>query len=199
MIIHPTAMLVFQELPPSRRLQRVDARRDARFFTRREWTLILVVGLVLTGMIVFGYARSLGAGGVEHARAMALATLTFASAALAATLSRLRTWTSRVVSGATVAVSAVVIQVPALAALVHVKPLHPDDWAIAVLGGLAAVSLPAALNLVRHPRPSRGGPGPIEEPHRPYPDPGRAAARHAQPGPGLDAGEEEGGRVAAQH
>jgi len=183
-IIHPTAMLVFQELPSSRRLQRADARRDARFFARREWALILAAGLLLTAVVAFGYARSLGAGGVEHARAMALAALTFASAALAATLSRLRTWTSRVVSGATVAVSAAVIQVPALAALVHVKPLHADDWAIAVVGGLAAILLPAGLWLARGPRPPRVG--------RPRP-----AARHAAgAASGLDAWGEEGGRVA---
>jgi len=74
------------------------------------------------------------------------------------------------------------------------------DPIIWFLGGLAAVSLPSALNLIRHPRPPRGGPGPIEEQHRPDRDPGRADARHAQPAiPGLDAWDEEGGRVAGQH
>ena len=73
-------------------LRRVEARRPARFFTRGEWALILASGLLLTAVVVFGYDRSLGSGGVEHARAMALATLTLASAALAATLSRLRPW-----------------------------------------------------------------------------------------------------------
>jgi Ca2+-transporting ATPase len=128
----------------------VDARRPARFFTRGEWALILASGLLLTAVVVFGYDRSLGSAGVEHARAMALATLTLASAALAAALSRLRTAAARVVSGVTVAVSAVVIQVPLLAALVHVTPLHLDDWAIALAGAAAAVALPMAVGLAGH-------------------------------------------------
>jgi Ca2+-transporting ATPase len=133
-MIHPTAMLAFQQMPSGGRLRRMDGRRPARFFTRGEWALILASGLLLTATVAFGYARSLGGGGVEHARAMALAVLTLASAALAATLSRLRTGAARVISGATVAVSAVVIQTPPLAALVHVSPLHMDDWAIAIAG-----------------------------------------------------------------
>jgi hypothetical protein len=94
---------------------------------------------------------------------MAMATLTFASAALAATLSRLRTRASQLMSAATVALSLVVIQTPSLAALVHVDPLHLDDWAIAIVGALAAVSLPAALSLVR----LRRGQGPPAVPQAP--------------------------------
>jgi P-type Ca2+ transporter type 2C len=178
-LIHPTAMLVFQELPSTDRLQRAEARRDARFFSRGEWGVIVAVGLLLTAVVIFGYARSLSAGRVEHARAMAMATLTLASAALAATLSRLRTRASQVVSAATVALSLVVIQTPSLAALVHVDPLHLDDWAIAIVGALAAVLLPAALSFFRH----RGLP----------------AVRQAPPTPGLDAWKGERGHVAGHH
>ena len=151
-IIHPTAMLAFQQMPSGGRLRRMDGRRPARFFTRGEWALILASGLLLTATVAFGYARSLGGGGVEHARAMALAVLTLASAALAATLSRLRTGAARVISGATVAVSAVVIQTPPLAALVHVSPLHMDDWAIAMAGAAAAVSLPMVVGVAQRRR-----------------------------------------------
>jgi Ca2+-transporting ATPase len=193
-LIHPTAMLVFQELPAGDRLQRAEARRDARFFSPGEWAVIVAVGLLLTAVVVFGYARSLGDGRIEHGRAMAMATLTFASAALAATLSRLRTRVSQVVSGATVVLSLVVIQTPSLAALVHVHPLHLDDWAIAVAGALAAVSLPAALGLVRH---SRSRPRAGDEQPRAGRDPGLPAAhRPPPPPPGLDAWEGEGGHLA---
>ena len=196
-LIHPTAMLVFQELPSTDRLQRAEARRDARFFSRGDWGVIVAVGLLLTAVVIFGYARSLSAGRVEHARAMAMATLTFASAALAAMLSRLRTRVSQVVSGATVALSLVVIQTPSLAALVHVGPLHLDDWAIAVVGALAAVSLPAALSFVRH---SRSRPRAGEEQPRPARDHGVRPARPAPPTtPGLDAWEGKGGHVAGHH
>jgi len=150
-IIHPTAMLCFQELPSSDRLRQVPARREARFFSPREWTVIVLGGLLLTAVIVAGYDRSLAdSGRVEHARAMALATFSLATALLAATLSRLRTGTARIVTLATTVASAGLIQVPGLAARVHVDPLHLDDWAVVVAGSVLAIAIPqAALALLR--------------------------------------------------
>ncbi|MGH7786883.1 MAG: cation-translocating P-type ATPase, partial [Candidatus Binatia bacterium] len=83
LIIHPTALLVFQDLPTAGRLAPVARRREARFFSSADWLRIGLVGAVLTMMVAAGYGRSLGAGGeVAHARAMALALLTTASAVL---------------------------------------------------------------------------------------------------------------------
>ncbi len=133
MIIHPTALLVFQELPASERLQPVAAGGPARFFSRRDWVAIAAVGGLLTAFVVAGYLASLGEGGrVEHGRAMALAVLTLASAALTAALSRLRTWTSRIVAAGTVALSVALVQTPVLARLLHLEPLHLGDWILAV-------------------------------------------------------------------
>lgn len=160
-IIHPTAMLVFQELPSSDRLRQVPPRREARFFSPREWTVIVMAGLLLTAVIVAGYDRSLvGSGRVEHARAMALATFSVASALLAATLSRLRTGMSRIVTMATTAASVALIQVPGLAALVHVDPLHIDDWAAAVAGSVLAIAIPQAALALWRPDPAPGQPAP---------------------------------------
>jgi Ca2+-transporting ATPase len=144
-IVHPTAMLVFQELPSSARMSRVASRREARFFSPREWTAIALGGLLLTGVIVFGYDRSLAdSGRVEHARAMALAIFSLAGATLAAALSGLRTRISWIVTFATAAASVALIQVPVLAALVHVDPLHLDDWVTVVAGSALAVGIPQA-------------------------------------------------------
>jgi Ca2+-transporting ATPase len=157
-IIHPTAMLAFQELPSPGALDRADAPGEARFFSRGEWALILAVGAVLTSVLVFGYARSLETG-VEHARAMAMAILIFASTALAGLLSRLRTPAARIVTFATAALSVAAIQVTPVAALLHVEPLHADDWAIAIAAGVAAVSLLGLPDLIRGRRSPPGGPG----------------------------------------
>jgi Ca2+-transporting ATPase len=145
-IVHPTAMLVFQERPASGRLRPQPARRRPRFFTAREWIRIGATGLLLAALIVVGYARSMDAGGVAHARSMAIAALTLASAALATWASRLHTWTSRAIVGLTVFGSAALLQAPALARLTHVTPLHRDDWALALAGTLAAVALPLAAD-----------------------------------------------------
>jgi Ca2+-transporting ATPase len=141
MIIHPTALLVFQDLAASERLAKLNLSGPARFFTRRDWLVIAAVGTLVTAFVVAGYLSGLAEGGqVEHGRAMALAVLTTASATLTAVLSRLRTWTSRAVAGGTLALSAVLIQTPMLTRVLHLAPLHWDDWAPALLAGALACS-----------------------------------------------------------
>lgn len=143
LIIHPTALLVFQELPGGD-LPRRRGRNVARFFSPREWALIAVVGGLIAAFVIAGYVRSVEEQAVEHGRAMALAVLTLSSASLTAALSRLGTWTARLVVGGTLASAVVLIQVPALAHALHLAPLHPDDWGLALAASLLAV-LPLAL------------------------------------------------------
>jgi hypothetical protein len=45
--------------------------------------------------------------------------------------------------------SIMLVQMPSLSAWLHVTPLHGDDWAIAVGGGLLASLLPALKWLPR--------------------------------------------------
>ena len=139
LIIHPTAMLAFQELPRYDELP--SSRRSARlaFFDGRQWATIVGVGLVVTVIVGAGYLRSLGAGyDAEHARAMAMVALTTVSAGVTASLTRLRGPAARIAVLATITLSAFLVQTPALAALLHVVPLHLDDWMLASGGGLLA-------------------------------------------------------------
>ncbi len=137
LIIHPTALLVFQQLPAGP-LAPV-SRRRWRFFGWREWGLIALVGAVTAALVVFSYVRSLGDDhDIPHARAMALAVLILASVAITAAMSRLRTRTSILVVAAALASVAAFVQVPAIADALHLAPLHPDDWQLAGLGGLAS-------------------------------------------------------------
>jgi P-type Ca2+ transporter type 2C len=142
-IIHPTALLVFQELPHGNELLRAPPRREGRFFSMGDWLLIGVVGLLMTVLVAASYDRSLGAGGdVEHARAMALTVLILASAAITAISSRLRSVSAAVVAGATLLSALSLVQIPWTAHLLHLEPLHLDDWAIAIAGVGAAVGVP---------------------------------------------------------
>jgi len=144
LIIHPTALLVFQEFPAGP-LERAPTRRAARFLSGREWGLIGLVGGLLALLVGGSYAWSAAEpGGAEHGRAMALTTLTLASAGLTTVLSGLRTWVARLVVAGTVASSLVLIQTPGLARVLHLQPLHLDDWGLALGGSLVAV-LPLAL------------------------------------------------------
>jgi Ca2+-transporting ATPase len=131
MLIHPTAMLVFQELP-ARELRPTGQALRPRFFSRREWVVIVSLGLFVTALVAAGYLRSFGTGEADHGRAMAMAMLTLASAAITIVLSRLRTPMSRIIVGATVALGLVLIEVEPLARRLNLAPLHADDWMLAV-------------------------------------------------------------------
>lgn len=146
LIIHPTALLVFQELPQAGGIERAAPAHRARFFAAREWLTIVTVGTIVTGLVAASYLRGLSDGGsLAHARALALAALTGASATLAATLSGLRTRTARLMSGGTVALSILLVQTPALAHRLHMTPLHLDDLAVVAVGSILAVWLPLAV------------------------------------------------------
>jgi hypothetical protein len=68
----------------------------------------------------------------------------------------LRTTAARWIVVGTVGLSALLIQVPALAERVHVSPLHLEDWGLAALAGLLA-SLPLLVESTRVP--ARQAPG----------------------------------------
>jgi Ca2+-transporting ATPase len=140
LMIHPTALLVFQELPPSERIAPVRRGAPSRFFGPRDWLVIGTVGVLVTAIVSLTYLRSLGVGvDVEHSRAMALVALTTAGAAITAALTRLRVRAARIVVGATLGLSALLVQIPRIAASLHLAPLHLDDWALALGGGALVV------------------------------------------------------------
>jgi Ca2+-transporting ATPase len=168
MVIHPTAMLVFQKTPSTDRLDRLPSRRGARFFSPGDWAVIAGVGLLLTTVVSLGFVRGLGDDArVAHARAMSLVCLTLASAAVAAVLTGLRTTIARVIAGTTVATTVLLVQTPALAARLHVEPLRLDDWLVAAAASLLAVIAPPALRALRaRGRGGRGGRGLAMAPRR---------------------------------
>jgi P-type Ca2+ transporter type 2C len=146
MIIHPTALLVFQERPAGKTLSRRRARRTTQFFTRSEWALITAAGTLLFGLTVVGYLRSLGSGhNVEHARATAMAILTFGSAGCTAGLSRLRSPMAAWIVAGTMVASAGLIQVRFFASVLQLQPLHWDDWLFVLIG----TAIPSLMLITR--------------------------------------------------
>ncbi len=55
LVIHPTALLAFQDLPAPGRLADRASARGRDFFSRREWAGIALVGTLLTALVSFGY------------------------------------------------------------------------------------------------------------------------------------------------
>ena len=74
---------------------------------------------------------------------MALLALTTASAGITVALSKLHGLAAKLVTAATLASSLLLIQIPDLAALLHLSPLHLDEWVIAIAGAVAVSLLPA--------------------------------------------------------
>ena len=165
LIIHPTALLVFQDGAPA---APAAAGRHVRFFSRRQWVGIVLAGLVIFAGVAGGYLRAADeSGGLDHARAVALAVLTSAGAVVTAVLSGLATRRARVITGAAFFASVAAIQTPPLAAMLHLVPLHLDDWATV---GLAAAVAGAIALLARGtvtPLDARGSaPHPSRRPTR---------------------------------
>jgi Ca2+-transporting ATPase len=159
LIIHPTALLVFQDLPTSDRLMPTERNGPPHFFALRAWTAIGVSGLVVAAIISIGFEDALGAANdVEHARSMALGALIGGSAAITAALSGMRTRTAWIVVAGSLASLFLLVQVPFLAELVHLRPLHLPDWGIVAAGGAVAGLLASMVRAsVRRPRRSMVG------------------------------------------
>jgi Ca2+-transporting ATPase len=86
---------------------------------------------------------------------MALVSLVGFGVTLTASLSGLRTRTSLLVTAASLALAVLLVQTPRLSGLVHLSPLHLDDWVIGIAGGLLAVLIPRALSRILPHRSDR--------------------------------------------
>lgn len=136
LIMHPTALLVFQELPENDG-RTIGERPSRGFFSQAQWAAIAVIAALLTATVFAAYRHGMSVG-VEYARGMALAHLVFANAAVAAALSRLQTRTAMLTFAGTVLSVFVFIQIPAVAGALHLTPLRPADLAWAAIGAVLA-------------------------------------------------------------
>jgi P-type Ca2+ transporter type 2C len=150
LVIHPTAMLAFQDLPAAGPLAPVHRHRRARFFSAEAWLGIGLVGGLVSVAVVWSYLHALGADrDVEHARAMALTLLLVASAGVTAGLTKLRQATARWILVGTLAPLGLLVQMPAVSRWLNLRPLHGTDWALGALAfvviGLTTLGLAARL------------------------------------------------------
>lgn len=143
LIIHPTALLAFQQTGTAGLGRVGGAQPAAAFFDQRQWITIVVTGLVLSLAVVLGYVYSLGqTHEVEHARAMAICLLVTTSVSITLGLTW-RRWSAvtgwlAVATGLTLAVTVI----PSVASFLQLAPLHGTDWfsvvAVSLLIGVLA-------------------------------------------------------------
>jgi Ca2+-transporting ATPase len=150
LVIHPTAILAFQDLPARGPLAPVRRHRRARFFSTVAWLGIGLVGGLVSVAVVWSYLHALGADrDVEHARAMALAVLLVASAGITTGLTRLRQAAARWLVAGTLASLGMLVQFPMASRLLNLRPLHATDWGLVAVAfaatGMATFGLSARL------------------------------------------------------
>ncbi len=150
LLIHPTAMLAFQDLPPQGPLAATRRGQAARFFSPRAWGFIVGLGALMSALLVWRYLQALDpaqdvAQDAAHARAMALALLMAFSAAVVSGLTGLRRPAARWAAIGTLASSVLLVQWPATSRLLGLTPLHPSDWAWVAAAFVAAVGATAGL------------------------------------------------------
>ncbi|HET9642900.1 MAG TPA: HAD-IC family P-type ATPase, partial [Burkholderiaceae bacterium] len=154
LVIHPTAMLAFQDLPSLGPLAAVRRHQRARFFSTGAWWGIGLVGALVSVAVVWGYLHALGADqDVEHARAMALSVLLVASAGITTGLATLRQAIARWLVAGTLASLGVLVQIPEISRLLNLRPLHGTDWALvaAAFAVIGMLTLGLASRLRHHP------------------------------------------------
>lgn len=154
LVIHPTAMLAFQDLPGSGPLAPVRRHRRARFFSAEAWLGMGLVGGLVSVAVVWSYLHALGADrDVEHARAMALSVLLAASAGITVGLTKLRQATARWLVVGTLTSLGMLVQIPAASRLLNLRPLHGNDWSLVAVAftviGMLTLALASRLRL--HP------------------------------------------------
>ncbi|MBL8710292.1 MAG: cation-transporting P-type ATPase [Rhodospirillaceae bacterium] len=165
LIIHPTALLVFQDQAPASELGHIGRESDGEIFDRRTWATIAVTGSIMAILVLAVYIHAFEQHGDGiHARSMAMVSLVAMSSTLAILLASQahaaqtksgirRLLSSRVawlVSAVSMASAVILLEVPVVAERVHLQPLAGASWTLAILAGVLGGA--TVLFLRRAPR-----------------------------------------------
>jgi Ca2+-transporting ATPase len=126
LMIHPTALLAFQE-KASPTVKTAVNRNN--FFSSIDFARIALIGLGLSLAIGLTFLSSLRENAdIGHARGVTMAMLTCWSAGLVLFFTRFRRGTSLFLATSTILFSVLLLQASTLSTFLHTSPLHPKDW-----------------------------------------------------------------------
>lgn len=138
LVIHPTALLSFQEHVQEKEEPHLE---KAAFFNRLEIFTICFIGLTVAGLLSWLFIR-----GIEQQydlavmRAKGLALLTAWSVGVTLYLTRLRSLTANVVTGSIAVIAIILIQTSSSLPFLNLAPLELSDWLkIGVFVGVAVM------------------------------------------------------------
>lgn len=142
LFIHPTSMLVFQDLPQTNKLESIDRNIKLHFLSNKDWFRIATFGVLATMVVIVSFIVILNqSNNVEYARAFIMALLGFFSAGITVGLSNLKTKMAKIIILGTLMLTILPIQIPVLAQLLSLTPLSFFDWSIVTLVALFTVLL----------------------------------------------------------
>ncbi len=140
LLIHPVAILGFQQASDGALLKNVD-HNNGPFFTMKNWLVVLTTGSAIAVAVLAIYIFSFGAGeALDHARSMAMVSLVSSLAFLLIVIARSLSARVIVLSATALASALVVTKIETVAALFHLHSLSWQDLLLAVcIGGIPAL------------------------------------------------------------
>jgi Ca2+-transporting ATPase len=132
LFIHPTCMLVFQNLPGAKIDRAADAsRKQFAFFSRFDWWGVALLGAYTTMLVIWTYLLTLQLTGSDlAARANAFTAVGLSHIAFTIGLSRLQSMTSRIIVIASFIMLLVLVQIPFIANYFYMAPPSVSTWLI---------------------------------------------------------------------
>jgi Ca2+-transporting ATPase len=132
LFIHPTSMLVFQNLPnPNPNTDRVEDKnkRQISFFTRYDWWGIGVIGIYTTALVIITYLLSLNIShDAAQARANAFTAVALTHIALTIGLSKLQSFIAYVIVLLSIVMLLLLVQIPPVAHYFDMQPPSLNVW-----------------------------------------------------------------------
>lgn len=138
LFIHPTCMLVFQNLPSGEGKQvKRQAQNRISFFSRYDWAMMMALGTYTSCLVVFVYFMGFWTlGGPEMARANAFAAIGTTHIALTIGLSRLQSFSSRAMVFFSCMMLLILLQVPPITHYFNMQPPTLFVWMVLGLFGI---------------------------------------------------------------
>lgn len=136
LIIHPTALLCFQE-----HIQKEDSQlMQKAFFNRKETFGICLVGFAVTGLLSWLFLRGIEQGyDLAIVRAKSMALLTVWSVGITLYLTRLRSIMANVLTGSMATIAIILIQSSGSLPFLKLAPLKISDWI--QIGGVVVLAV----------------------------------------------------------
>jgi Ca2+-transporting ATPase len=140
LIIHPTSLLVFQDLPQNHNFGPAAPQTRIHLFSGIDKLQMVIIGILTTLVVILSFTLHERVS-VTYGRALAFAALCFTSVAITIGLVGFRSWPARIITSVTMIATILVIQSTATAKFFYFTPLHRYDWFSIIIVSLVTYAI----------------------------------------------------------